>query len=95
MRFGLFIALVLLAVIPFAIPGRDQPAKFLPKLHPRGYVALKALKPPTIDGKLNDDAWQAAPWSDDFVDIEGDLKPKPRKQFVSATYFCFAKCLTI
>src|SRR5437870_2287285 len=31
-----------------------------------------------IDGKLDDAAWQAAPWSEDFVDIEGDKKPKPR-----------------
>lgn len=78
MRFGLFIALGLMAVVPFAVPGRDQPAPFVPKLHPRGYVALKAVMPPNIDGKLDDDAWRAAPWSDDFVDIEGDLKPKPR-----------------
>jgi hypothetical protein len=31
-----------------------------------------------IDGKLDDAAWAAAPWTDDFVDIEGDAKPKPR-----------------
>lgn len=46
--------------------------------HPRGYVALKAAKPPTLDGKLDDECWKAAAWSDDFVDIEGDAKPKPR-----------------
>ncbi|WP_238537704.1 carbohydrate-binding family 9-like protein [Zavarzinella formosa] len=45
---------------------------------PRGYVCLKAEKPPVIDGKLDDEAWKAAPWSEDFVDIEGDKKPKPR-----------------
>jgi hypothetical protein len=44
---------------------------------PRGYVAYRAAKPLVIDGKLDDEAWQAAPWSDDFVDIEGDRKPKP------------------
>ena len=26
----------------------------------------------------NDPAWQDAPWTDYFVDIEGDKKPKPR-----------------
>ena len=31
-----------------------------------------------IDGKLDDPAWNDAPWTDDFVDIEGDAKPKPR-----------------
>jgi hypothetical protein len=45
---------------------------------PLGYVCYKAEKPPMIDGKLDDDAWKAAPWSSDFVDIEGDKKPKPR-----------------
>jgi hypothetical protein len=33
--------------------------------------------PITIDGKLDDAAWAAAPWSDDFVDIEGDKRPTP------------------
>jgi hypothetical protein len=31
-----------------------------------------------IDGKLDDAAWQSAPWTDVFVDIEGDAKPAPR-----------------
>jgi hypothetical protein len=31
-----------------------------------------------IDGRIDEPVWQAAPWTDDFVDIEGDLKPLPR-----------------
>jgi hypothetical protein len=31
-----------------------------------------------IDGKLDEPAWQKAAWTEDFVDIEGSLKPKPR-----------------
>ena len=31
-----------------------------------------------IDGDLKDAAWDAAPWTDAFVDIEGDKHPKPR-----------------
>jgi Carbohydrate family 9 binding domain-like len=50
-------------------------AKYTP---PRGYVAYRAVGPIQIDGKLDDPAWQAAPWSEDFVDIEGDRRPKPR-----------------
>ena len=30
-----------------------------------------------IDGRLDDDAWRDAPWTDPFVDIEGDAKPRP------------------
>ena len=60
--------------------------------HPLGYVAVRALTPPRIDGRLDDDAWRAAPWTDRFVDIEGDAKPRPRfdtrvKMLWDAEYF--------
>ena len=45
---------------------------------PRGYVCHKTTTPPVIDGKPDDKAWEKAAWTDDFVDIEGDAKPKPR-----------------
>jgi hypothetical protein len=46
--------------------------------HPKGYVCHRAPSPITIDGALTDAAWDAAPWTDAFVDIEGDKQPKPR-----------------
>ncbi len=45
---------------------------------PRGYVCYKASSTPSLDGKLDDPAWQKAPWTEYFVDIEGDRKPTPR-----------------
>lgn len=45
--------------------------------HPRTYFAPRTAQPPVIDGKLDDACWQAAPWTADFVDIEGDRKPRP------------------
>ncbi len=42
------------------------------------YDAPRAAQPLTIDGKMDEAAWQAAPWTPLFVDIEGDAKPKPR-----------------
>jgi hypothetical protein len=45
---------------------------------PRAYVCPRASAPIVIDGKLDDAAWGAAPWTEDFVDIEGDKKPTPR-----------------
>ena len=45
---------------------------------PRGYVAGHTATPIVIDGKLDDPAWTLAPWTTDFVDIEGAAKPKPR-----------------
>jgi len=45
---------------------------------PRGYVCGRAAGPVAFDGRLDDGAWKDAPWTDDFVDIEGDKRLKPR-----------------
>lgn len=45
---------------------------------PLSYECLRASSPIHIDGKLDDAAWQEAPWTSDFVDIEGDGKPRPK-----------------
>lgn len=45
---------------------------------PKGYVCLRASSAIQIDGVMNEDAWQTAAWTDEFVDIEGDMKRKPR-----------------
>ena len=45
---------------------------------PRGYVCYRVAEAPKIDGRLDEAAWQAVPWTEDFVDIEGDRRPKPR-----------------
>lgn len=45
---------------------------------PHTYVCQRTRVPVPIDGRLDHDVWQAAPWTTDFVDIEGDKKPKPR-----------------
>ncbi len=44
----------------------------------KGYVCYHTFRPPNVDGRLDDAAWSAAPWTDWFQDIEGDLKPVPR-----------------
>lgn len=46
---------------------------------PRGYVACKVQQSLVIDG-IPEKAWENAPWSDAFNDIEGANKPKPRFQ---------------
>jgi len=45
---------------------------------PKTYPCHLTAHPPTIDGKLDDPAWLLAPWTTDFVDIEGPGKPLPR-----------------
>ncbi len=45
---------------------------------PQRYSAPRVTEKVVIDGKLNEKAWSRAPWTSDFVDIEGDAKPLPR-----------------
>ena len=42
------------------------------------YNCIHTPRPIKIDGKLDDPAWHMAPWTEDFIDIEGRNKPKPR-----------------
>ena len=45
---------------------------------PRTYVAYRTVQPLRADGRLDEAAWRAAPWTDDFVDIQGPSRPVPR-----------------
>jgi len=45
---------------------------------PRQYTARFTASRPAVDGRLDDAAWKAAPWSEPFVDIEGDHRSAPR-----------------
>jgi hypothetical protein len=43
----------------------------------RRYRCRFTATPPQIDGRLDDAAWEAAPWSETFVDIRGSAHPTP------------------
>jgi hypothetical protein len=45
---------------------------------PRFYVCYRAQKPLEMDGRLDEASWKKADWTESFVDIEGEGKPKPR-----------------
>jgi hypothetical protein len=87
MRIALVLLVGVLAALLVLFPWLRTPARpgqsgvtftDYPAIVPRGYVCYRATGPLTIDGRLDEPAWQAAPWSEDFVDIEGDKKPRPR-----------------
>jgi hypothetical protein len=65
-----------IAALAVLLAGVSLSAAPEPAPHPKGYVCHRAATPVTIDGKL--DEWAAAAWSEPFVDIEGDKKPRPR-----------------
>ena len=66
MRASLFLLFLVILAAPAAFA------------QPKEYRCLRAGGPITIDGKPTEPAWRAAPWTDLFVDIEGDRKPRPR-----------------
>jgi ketosteroid isomerase-like protein len=90
--FGARLSVALASAIVAILSGRaafSDPPKGPPKdwlgewarmkpITPRGYVCYRASEAPKIDGRLDDPAWQAVPWTEDFRDIEGDRRPKPR-----------------
>lgn len=43
-----------------------------------GCIRTNPDNPPLLDGDPCGSAWQAAPWSNDFQDIQGHLQPAPR-----------------
>jgi len=47
---------------------------------PKGYLCYRARTPLQVDGRLDDEAWKDAPWTDAFIDIQGDTRPRPRFQ---------------
>ena len=55
-----------------------NPDRFPPKPNPESYIVYRTSAPIVVDGKLNAEEWDKAPWSAYFVDIEGDKKPEPQ-----------------
>lgn len=47
---------------------------------PKHYICRRAQGALEMDGRVDKPFWAGADWSDDFVDIEGDLRPLPAKQ---------------
>ncbi len=67
------IALALAALtLASAAPAFEHPAT---PWNPHWYRCPAAPTPPVIDGRLDDAVWALAPWTEDFVDIEGEVRP--------------------
>lgn len=48
---------------------------------PRSYNAYKLNDSLQIDGQAKEKAWERAPWSSDFIDIQGELTPRYNTRF--------------
>ena len=77
MRFSLgLLAMFLVENRVFADSAEDW-SRMKP-ITPRGYVCARTDAPLQIDGRLDEAACKSAPWTEDFADIEGDRRPRPR-----------------
>lgn len=68
--------LVILMLAALTLPAETFPTPQLP-WNPLVYTACQASGELVMDGILDEADWQAAAWTEDFVDIEGELKPRP------------------
>jgi hypothetical protein len=76
-----FLLMLLLAGIAVGQCNAGESAEWREKMEPivpRGYLCRHTAAPILVDGKLDDAAWAGAPWTADFVDIQGESMPKPR-----------------
>jgi predicted esterase len=77
----LFLLMVLLACASAARCAAGDADDWRQKMEPivpQGYLCRHTDTPIVIDGNLDDAAWADAPWTTDFVDIQGTSKPTPR-----------------
>lgn len=74
----LFLSLAALPLLVLLLPAPTKAPEPKIPFEPRTYVCYRAAAPVVIDGNLDEDVWTRAPFTDNFVDIEGSLRPKPR-----------------
>ncbi len=75
---------VMWLLLPFSIAmmacaaERESWRNAMQPISPRGYLCQHAAAPIQVDGLLDEATWANAPWTSNFVDIQGDAKPLPR-----------------
>lgn len=94
MALAVITALVWIA-LALPVGATAQEGERLLRIEPKKYTACRTVGSIDIDGRLDEPSWQRAAWTDPFVDIEGEGKPKPRfstraKMLWDDTYFYVA-----
>ena len=76
-----YITFTLILVFASTLLSQEPYVDYLPEpqidFNPKSYICYRTESPIVVDGRMNEKIWQKADWTDDFVDIEGDLKPDP------------------
>ncbi|GAA3562152.1 carbohydrate-binding family 9-like protein [Snuella lapsa] len=85
MNIRLKVVVILLGCFSFVTFAQEKK-----EIVPQTYVAHKASGDIAIDGKADEASWKKAPWTNDFIDIEGIVKPTYQtqvKMLWDETYF--------
>lgn len=83
-RGGMAAPLLAFLATAAALPATSTAAANMCKFedsYPRQYVSYMLQPgdaPPVVDGKLDDEVWQAVGFTDDFVDISTNVTPRFR-----------------
>jgi hypothetical protein len=70
----LIVALLAIVLAPAPQPASQPQFDALP-FAPRRAICHRAPSPMTVDGRLVEDGWRAAAWSEPFIDITGQGQP--------------------
>jgi hypothetical protein len=77
--FSFFFFLTLSLFYSNLLSGQEPPFEFNTPI-PNSYVTFKTSEAISIDGIVDESAWQRAPWTTPFIDIEGKKTPKYNTQ---------------
>jgi hypothetical protein len=72
-------ATILICSTCLLVSGQVLPEKLATNstFNPETYICYHTSETINVDGKMDETDWQKAPWTNLFVDIEGDKQPKP------------------
>jgi hypothetical protein len=68
---------VLFSLLVFGCQINEPEPESLDLVIPKSYTVVKSTSPLIIDGAANEESWEQAEWTDPFIDIEGEMNPKP------------------
>jgi len=75
------IVFTLVLLFAYLLMSLEPYVDYLPEpnieFNPKNYICYRTDSPIQIDGRMNEKIWSKADWTDDFIDIEGDVKPNP------------------
>jgi len=76
-----YIVLTFIILFTSFLLAQEPYVDYLPEpqieFNPKSYICYKTDSPIVIDGRLNEKIWSKVAWTDEFVDIEGEVNPKP------------------